>query len=154
MMRPDAKVEKVYLYPKPVDFRKSIDGLAALVELDIKVAVFDPVLFVFLNRSRNRVKILYWERNGFCLWLKRLWEAPEMRTVRVEVPVLVSCKTKAVAVPNWAAADLKKSDSLELKVRALLAERRQHIGYESLSWRSAPVGSLIPTVGYCEEWEA
>lgn len=46
MMRPDAKVEKVYLYPKPVDFRKSIDGLAALVELDIKVAVFDPVLFL------------------------------------------------------------------------------------------------------------
>lgn len=63
-MRPDAKVEKVYLYPKPVDFRKSIDGLAALVELDIKVAVFDPVLFVFLNKSRKRVKILYWERNG------------------------------------------------------------------------------------------
>ena len=59
MMRPDAKVEKVYLYPKPVDFRKSIDGLAALVELDIKVAVFDPVLFVFLNRHRNRVKTLY-----------------------------------------------------------------------------------------------
>ncbi len=72
MMRPDAKVEKVYLYPKPVDFRKSIDSLAALVELDIKVAVFDPVLFVFLNRHRNRVKILYWGRNGFCLWLKRL----------------------------------------------------------------------------------
>jgi transposase len=70
MMRPNASVEKVYLYPKPVDFRKSIDGLAALVELDIKVAVFDPVLFVFLNR--HRVKELYWERNGFCLWLKRL----------------------------------------------------------------------------------
>ena len=48
MMRPDAKVEKVYLYPKPVDFRKSIDGLAALVELDIKVAVFDPVLCALL----------------------------------------------------------------------------------------------------------
>ena len=56
MMRPDANVEKVYLYPKPVDFRKSIDGLAALVELDIKVTVFDPMLFVFLNRPRNRVK--------------------------------------------------------------------------------------------------
>lgn len=46
MMRPYAKVEKVQLYPKPVGFRKSIDGLAALVALDIKVAVFDPVLFV------------------------------------------------------------------------------------------------------------
>ncbi|MHB0819809.1 IS66 family insertion sequence element accessory protein TnpB [Stutzerimonas stutzeri] len=40
MMRPDAKVQKVYLYPKPVDFRKSINGLAALVELDIKVEMF------------------------------------------------------------------------------------------------------------------
>ena len=68
MMRPDAKVKKIYLYPKPVDFRKSIDGLAALVERDIKVAVFDPVLFVFLNKPRNRVKILYLERNGFCLY--------------------------------------------------------------------------------------
>ena len=79
MMRPDAKVQKVYLYPKPVDFRKSINGLAALVELDIKVEVFNPVLFVFLNRTRSQVKIPYWERNGFCLWLKRL-EAERFKT--------------------------------------------------------------------------
>lgn len=72
MMRPNASVEKVFLYPKPVDFRKSIDGLAALVKLDLKVAVFDAVLFVFLNHHRNRVKVLYWERYSFCLWLKRL----------------------------------------------------------------------------------
>lgn len=55
---------------------------------------------------------------------------PEVRTVRVEVPVLVPCKTMPVAVPPWAAQGLKKSDSLELKVRALLAERRQRMGYE------------------------
>ena len=55
---------------------------------------------------------------------------PEVRTVRVEVPVQVPCKTKEVAVPPWAAQGLNKSDSLELKVRALLAERRQRIGYE------------------------
>lgn len=72
MMRPDAKVKKVFLYPKPVDFRKSIDGLSALVELEMTVSLFEPSIFVFLNRSRNRVKILYWERNGFCLWMKRL----------------------------------------------------------------------------------
>lgn len=57
-------------------------------------------------------------------------QEPEVRTVRVEVPVLVPCKTKAVAVPPWAAEGLKKPDTLELKVRALLAERRQRIGYE------------------------
>jgi hypothetical protein len=55
---------------------------------------------------------------------------PEVRTVRVEVPVLVPCKTKEVAVPPWAALGLSKSDSLEVKVRALLAERLQRIGYE------------------------
>ena len=56
MMRPDAKVEKVYLYPKPVDFRKSIDGLAALVELDIKVAVFDPCLLYTSPSPRDRTR--------------------------------------------------------------------------------------------------
>lgn len=55
---------------------------------------------------------------------------PEVRTVRVEVPVLIPCKTAAVSAPSWAAAGLMTSDSLEVKVRALLAERRQRIGYE------------------------
>ncbi|MCY1294700.1 hypothetical protein D9M69_479200 [compost metagenome] len=55
---------------------------------------------------------------------------PEPRIVRVEVAVPVPCKVEPVAVPPWAAAGLKKTDSLEVKVRALLAERRQRIGYE------------------------
>lgn len=49
---------------------------------------------------------------------------------RVEVPVLVPCRTKSVAVPAFAAEGLRKTDSLEVKVRALLAERRQRMGYE------------------------
>lgn len=56
--------------------------------------------------------------------------APEIRYVRVEVPVQVPCRAPEVAVPPWAAAGLRKTDSLEVKVRALLAERRQWIGYE------------------------
>ncbi|MDD1150057.1 hypothetical protein M5G25_17360 [Pseudomonas sp. TNT2022 ID357] len=55
---------------------------------------------------------------------------PEVRTVRVEVPVQVPCRVSAVPVPAWSTDSLKKTDSLELKVRALLAERRQRIGYE------------------------
>ncbi|WP_236232262.1 hypothetical protein [Pseudomonas juntendi] len=58
------------------------------------------------------------------------WVEPEVRAVRVEVPVQVPCRAPEVAVPSWAAAGLRKTDSLEVKVRALLAERRQRIGYE------------------------
>ncbi|MDH0045550.1 hypothetical protein N7652_16805 [Pseudomonas juntendi] len=55
---------------------------------------------------------------------------PQIRYVRVEVPVQMPCRVPEVAVPPWAAAGLRKTDSLEVKVRALLAERRQRIGYE------------------------
>ncbi|MEE1868477.1 hypothetical protein V0R60_25760 [Pseudomonas sp. 119P] len=57
---------------------------------------------------------------------------PEIRTVRVEVPVQVPCRAPGVAIPPWAASGLRKTDSLEIKVRALLAERLQRIGYEKM----------------------
>jgi hypothetical protein len=53
----------------------------------------------------------------------------EIRTVRVEVPVQVPCKAPITEAPAFAAAGLKKSGSLEVKVRALVAERSQRIGY-------------------------
>lgn len=56
--------------------------------------------------------------------------SPEAKYVRVEVPVQVPCRTPVVALPAWATSGLRKSDSLETKVRALLAERLQRIGYE------------------------
>lgn len=62
---------------------------------------------------------------------------PQVQYVRVEVPVQVPCRTPEVSVPHWAAAGLRKTDSLEVKVRALLAERRQRIGYERLLEASA-----------------
>lgn len=55
---------------------------------------------------------------------------PEVRIVKVDVPILIPCKTQEVVVSTWATSGLNKSDSLEAKVRALLAERRQRIGYE------------------------
>lgn len=55
---------------------------------------------------------------------------PQIQYVRVEVPVQVPCRVPEVAVPAWAAVGLRKTDSLEVKVRALLADRRQRIGYE------------------------
>lgn len=55
---------------------------------------------------------------------------PEPRTVRVEVPVAVPCRPPAVEAPAWATASLQKGDSLQTKVRALLAELEQRKGYE------------------------
>lgn len=56
--------------------------------------------------------------------------APEPRTVRVEVPVAVPCRAPEVSEPAWATAVLQKGDSLQTKVRALLAELEQRKGYE------------------------
>ena len=62
----------VYLHRQPVDFRKAINGLSVIVQESMSLDPFGAACFVFVNRARNRIKILYWERNGFCLWLKRL----------------------------------------------------------------------------------
>jgi transposase len=71
MMRPAGDVE-VYLCREVVDFRKSINGLSILVEQHLGLDPFGPQLFVFCNRRRDKLKILYWERNGYVLWYKRL----------------------------------------------------------------------------------
>ena len=71
MFRFDAQL-KVYVHREAVDFRKSINGLAALVEQALGLDPFAAALYVFANQRRNRVKILGWETNGFWLLMKRL----------------------------------------------------------------------------------
>ena len=63
---------KVYLAVGITDMRKSINGLSILVENTLEMDPFCGHLFAFCNRRRNMIKILYWDRNGFCLWHKRL----------------------------------------------------------------------------------
>jgi transposase len=72
LMHPGHQIGAVYLHCEPVDFRKQINGLAAIVEAELAVSPFGDALFVFINRRRTRIKALYWHRNGFCLWQKRL----------------------------------------------------------------------------------
>ncbi|MMZ58908.1 IS66 Orf2 like protein [compost metagenome] len=72
----------IYLY-----FRKSINGLALIIEQDAALSPFDDALFVFCNRTRDKVKALYWDKTGFCLWYKRLekdffrWPTVSQKTV-------------------------------------------------------------------------
>lgn len=63
---------RVYLAPGVTDMRKSIDTLAVLVSGRLELDPLSGHLFCFCNRRRDKLKILYWDRNGFCLWHKRL----------------------------------------------------------------------------------
>lgn len=73
-MMPAAFSGKVYLAVGSTDMRKAINGLSILVEQAMDLDPFSGDLFVFCNRKRTIIKILYWDHNGFCLWHKRLEE--------------------------------------------------------------------------------
>jgi transposase len=72
MIRPDRGIDRVYLHRAPIDMRRQMDGLAALVEGVMRANPFSGCLFVFINRRRNKLKILTWEKNGFVIWYKRI----------------------------------------------------------------------------------
>lgn len=62
----------VYLCTRPVDLRKSFDGLGALVESVFGRSVLDGQLFLFVNKRHDRLKAMWWEGDGLAIWYKRL----------------------------------------------------------------------------------
>ncbi len=71
-MRMFIQSSQVFLYYDFVDFRKSINGLSQIVEEDLELSSMSGALFVFCNKAKDKLKILYWDRTGFALWYKRL----------------------------------------------------------------------------------
>src|SRR3954467_13229234 len=63
---------RIFVYRLPTDTRKSFQGLGALTESAMKQDPLSGSLFVFLNRRRDRPKILYWGQTGFCIWYQQL----------------------------------------------------------------------------------
>ena len=63
---------KVLLASQPIDMRKSYQGLSVLAEQVLNQDPFSGYLFIFYNKRKDRLKILYWHLNGFCIWQKRL----------------------------------------------------------------------------------
>ena len=65
-------ITPIWLYPKPVDFRKQIDGLVILIADQLSLAPTSGELFIFRNRQANKIKLLWYDSNGFWLCYKRL----------------------------------------------------------------------------------
>ena len=85
----------IYLMPGSTDMRKQINGLASIAENEMTADVFSQSLFLFCSRSRRHLKILYWDRNGFCLWVKRLeqhrfpWPKEESDRITIDYKELI-----------------------------------------------------------------
>lgn len=62
----------IYFYRPPCDMRKSFDGLCGLIRSELGADPLSGSLFLFINRRRNMIKSLYWDRDGFAIWYKRL----------------------------------------------------------------------------------
>jgi transposase len=71
-MKMFVEVPEVFLYRNFVDFRKSINGLVVIVEQQMALSPLTGSVFVFCNKSRDKIKVLYWDKTGFALWYKRL----------------------------------------------------------------------------------
>ena len=63
---------RIFLFRKPTDMRKGVESLSALVEESCSGELLSGAYFVFVNRSKDRMKVLYWDMDGFAIWWKRL----------------------------------------------------------------------------------
>lgn len=81
---------RIYLCLRPADMRKSMDGLSAMVRAELGEDPLSGHLFLFRNRRGDRLKLIYWDRNGYALWYKRLekgrFSFPRGDSGRVVVP--------------------------------------------------------------------
>lgn len=82
------QVSEVYLHQAFVDFRKPINGLAAIVESELELSAMSGTVFVFCNKGRDKLKILYWDRTGFALWYKRLEQDKFKWLTKLKAPTL------------------------------------------------------------------
>jgi transposase len=78
---------RVLIATKPVDFRRGIMGLAAIVEAEFKADPFSGVIYVFRSKRSDRIKLLFWDGTGVCLLIKRL-EGSQFRWPKIEDGVM------------------------------------------------------------------
>jgi transposase len=101
---------RIYFATEPTDMRKGIDGLRALVEGTLRHDPYEGHLFVFVGKSKDKVKILFWDRSGFVLYMKRLEKG------RFQLPVVDGRRKQVDMEPAQLAMLL---DGIDLNARRL-----------------------------------
>jgi transposase len=89
---------RIYLCAQPADMRRGFDTLAESVKEFLKHDPFSGNLFLFVSRGKDRMKILYWEKDGFCLWYKRLEEGAFKLPSVKDGPASVELKATELAM--------------------------------------------------------
>jgi transposase len=89
---------RIYLCVQPTDMRRGFDTLAAAVREFLRHDPFSGNLFLFVGRGKDRMKILYWDKDGFCLWYKRLEEGTFKLPSHKDAPLSVELKATELAM--------------------------------------------------------
>ena len=89
---------RIFLYVPPADMRKGFDSLAALVREHLRADPLSGHLFLFVGRSKDRIKILHWDSDGYALWYKRLEEGTFRLPAAKHVGASVELKASELAM--------------------------------------------------------
>ena len=122
MMNGDTRV-RVVVYNRPVDMRKSFQGLRALTQNVLHEDPLSGHWFVFINKRGNYLKLLYWSRGGFCLWCKRLEQGLFARDNYRDITVMDTLRLQLL-IEGIAISDIAKRKRFSLKNDAASDARR------------------------------
>src|ERR1700691_340297 len=119
---------RIHLYAKNVDMRKSFDGLHAIIQSEFQRDVRSGDLFLFLNRRRDRLKLMYWDRDGLAIWMKRLergtFQRPLPSPGATHVEMDATDLTLLLSGIELASVKRRERYSLDRASRAALEQRR------------------------------
>ena len=117
---------RIFLYAKDVDMRKSFDGLYAIVQSEFKKDVRLGDLFLFLNRRLDRIKLIYWDRDGIAIWMKRLeqgtFQRPLIKQECNQVEIDATELALLLSGIDFKTAKRRKRYSIDSKTRVLIEE--------------------------------